>query len=63
MTPCATHIKTFVSDLDEQTRFYTGVFGKKPALLGAKSAVWITDNPRLCFEITADSGRSRQVPV
>lgn len=58
--PGTPHIKLLVTDLDRQTRFYTGVLGSRPTFVTSRSAVWITDNPRLHFEITAESGYSRQ---
>lgn len=58
--PDTPHIKILVSDLDEQTRFFTGVLGRQPAFVNAQTAVWITENPRLRVEISAESGHSRQ---
>lgn len=58
--PNPPHVKILVSDLDEQTRFYTGVLGRQPAFVSTHAAVWITDNPPLRFEISAGSGYSRQ---
>lgn len=60
MMPGTPHIRILVSDLDEQTRFYTGVLGRQPAFMTAETAVWITEQPRLRVEISAASGHSRQ---
>lgn len=61
MSVASPHIRTSVSDLDDQVRFYTGVFGKAPAMLDRRGAVWITDDPPLRFEISADSCGSARV--
>lgn len=58
--PATPHIKLLVTDLGRQTRFYTGIFGSRPTLVTTGSAVWITENPPLRFEISAESGYSRQ---
>lgn len=58
--PATPHIKTVVANLEEQTRFYTGVLGQPPAFVNDATAVWITENPRLCFEISAGAADSRQ---
>ncbi|NNE60430.1 MAG: hypothetical protein HKN35_06035 [Woeseia sp.] len=60
MMPGTAHVKIQVSDLDEQTRFYTAVLGRQPVFVDAHTAVWITEKPRLRFEITAESGQGRQ---
>lgn len=58
--PDTPHIKLLVTDLDAQLRFYTAVLGIQPAVVTTRSAVWMTENPRLCFEISAEAASSRQ---
>ena len=61
MSVASPHIRTFVADLDSQVRFYTGVFGKAPAMVDRRGAVWITDDPPLRFEISAGACSSAHV--
>lgn len=52
------HVHVSVEKLDDSIRFYSALFGAKPAVLRTDYAKWLLDDPRVNFAI---SKRDRQI--
>lgn len=49
------HIHLSVADLEQSIRFYSTLFGSKPAVQKPDYAKWMLDNPRVNFAISTRS--------
>lgn len=51
------HVHLHIADLDSSVRFYSALFGERPAVLKLDYAKWMLEDPQVNFAITSGAAK------